>query len=60
MTFREKYKNLQNLHYVIEMITKSMYDTMHLEGQGVSKTETREIVERVMREPEPKLSLKAN
>jgi hypothetical protein len=60
MTFREKYKNLQNLHYVIEMISKSVYDTMHLEGQGVSKTETQEIVERVMREPEPKLSLKAN
>ena len=60
MTFREKYKKLQNLHYVIDMITKSVYDTMHLEGQGLTKAETKKIVEQVMNEPASKLSLKAN
>lgn len=38
------------------MITKAVYDTMHLEGQGLSKKAVREIVEKVMKEPEPVLN----
>jgi hypothetical protein len=60
MTFKEKYTKFQNLNYVVEMITKSVYDTMHLEGQGLPKTEIKEIVKKVMAEPEPKLRIQAN
>lgn len=40
MTFKEKYKKLQNPNYVIVIIMKSAYGTMHLEGQGMTKAET--------------------
>lgn len=57
MTFKEKYNKLKNLNYVIEMITKSVYDTMHLEGQGLPKAEVEKLVKKVMEEPEPGLML---
>ncbi len=55
MTFKEKYKKFQNLNYVVNMITKSVYDTMHLEGQGLPEAEIKELVKKVMAEPEPTL-----
>jgi hypothetical protein len=59
MTFKEKYTKLQDTEHVIEMITRSVYDTMCLEGQGLPMSEILEIVKKVMEEPEPKL-LKAS
>lgn len=50
MTFRQKYKSLQDKNFVIEMITKAVYDTMHLEGQGLPKNEVYQIVMDVLKE----------
>ncbi len=44
MTFRQKYLQLQNTDFVINMITKSVYDTMHLENQGLSKAKIKKMV----------------
>ena len=57
MTFKEKYKVFQNVDFVIDMITKSVYDTMHLEGQGLPKNQINDLVRDVMKEPEPKLKV---
>ena len=44
MTFIEKYKALQDRKYLIEMITKSVYDTMSLEDQKLSMAKIKELV----------------
>lgn len=37
MTLREKYPSLSNADFVKKMIVKSVYNTMQMEGQPVSK-----------------------
>lgn len=54
MTFIEKYKVLQDKTFLINMITESVYDTMHLEGQGVSKEKIKEFVEQSLATPKSK------
>jgi rRNA-processing protein FCF1 len=44
MTFIEKYKVLQDKNFLTDMITESVYDTMHLEGQGLPKEKIKEFV----------------
>ena len=46
MTFIQKYKVLQDKSFIINMITDSVYATMHLEGQGLPKKKVKELVER--------------
>ena len=44
MTFYEKYKQLQNEAFLEELLTDTVYSTMCLENQEVSKPKVNEIV----------------
>ncbi len=48
MTFLEKYKVLQDKRYLKEMISKSVYDTMQLEGQGLPIEKINRLVEEAL------------
>lgn len=54
MSFIEKYKVLQDRNYLVNMITESVYDTMHLEGQGLPKEKIKEFVEQSFEKPQSK------
>jgi hypothetical protein len=51
MTIMEKYKVLQDRNYLVNMITKSVYDTMQLEGQGLPLDRIKKLVERSLAVP---------
>jgi len=51
MSFIEKYKSLQDKSFLVNMITESVYDTMHLEGQGLPKAKIKELVEQSFEKP---------
>jgi hypothetical protein len=44
MTFYEKYKQLQNEAFLSKLLTHTVYSTMCLENQEVSKSKVKEIV----------------
>jgi hypothetical protein len=48
MTFLEKYKVLQDKNYLKEMISRSVYDTMQLEGQGLPFEKIKKMVEEAL------------
>jgi hypothetical protein len=48
MTFLEKYKVLQDKNYLKEMISRSVYDTMQLEGQGLPLEKIKKMVEEAL------------
>jgi hypothetical protein len=48
MTFLEKYNILQDKNYLKEMISKSVYDTMQLEGQGLPMDKINRMVEEAL------------
>ena len=50
MTIREKYKQLRNQSFVRKMITDSVYATMKLEGQGISKNRLLQLYNIVIKE----------
>lgn len=50
MTFYEKYKQLQNEAFLTELLTDTVYSTMCLENQEVSKLKVNEIVLSTIRE----------
>ena len=50
MTLREKYKVLSNEIFVKKMIVTSVYGTMQMEGQGVSKNKIERLYEQVKKE----------
>lgn len=56
MTFIQKYKVLQDRNFLVTMITNSVYDTMHLEGQGLPKEKIKKLVEKSLEEPKSKAS----
>jgi hypothetical protein len=51
MTFIEKYKILQDRNYLVNMISRSVYDTMHLEGQGLPLDKIKKLVEHSLPKP---------
>ena len=54
MTFYEKYKQLQNEAFLEELLTDTVYSTMCLENQEVSKPKVNEIVLSTIREQQLK------
>lgn len=48
MTFMEKYKALQDKNYLKDMIARSVYDTMQLEGQGLPLDKIKKMVEEAL------------
>jgi len=50
MTIRKKYKQLRNQSFVRKMITDSVYATMKLEGQGISKNKLLQLYNIVIKE----------
>lgn len=50
MTLREKYKQLRNQSFVKKMITDSVYATMKLEGQSISKNRLLQLYNIVIKE----------
>lgn len=44
MTFYEKYPQLLEKRYLTELLTETVFSTMSLEGQQVSKAKVQEIV----------------
>ncbi|MEN9549960.1 MAG: hypothetical protein RIR12_2551 [Bacteroidota bacterium] len=54
MTFYEKYKQLQNEAFLTKLLTDTVYSTMCLENQEVSKPKVKEIVIAVLKEQQSK------
>jgi hypothetical protein len=50
MTFYEKYKQLQNEAFLTKLLTDTVYSTMCLENQEVSKPRVSEIVLTTLKE----------
>jgi hypothetical protein len=50
MTLRQRYKSLNNPHSVKEMIVTSVYNTMRMEGQPVSKERVENLYNQVKKE----------
>jgi len=50
MTLRERYKNLNNPGFVRAMVVESVYNTMQLEGQPVSRHQIERLYSEVKRE----------
>ena len=50
MTIREKYKQLRNQSFVKKMIIDSVYATMKLEGQGITKNKLLQLYNMVIKE----------
>jgi hypothetical protein len=47
MRIRDKYPKLKNSAFFTKMVEESVFATMHLENQGVSKERIREIIKKV-------------
>ena len=54
MTLRQKYKQLNNPISVKEMVVTSVYHTMQIEGQTVSKAKVESLYNQVQRENKAK------
>ena len=54
MTFYEKYKQLQNEAFLAKLLTDTVYSTMCLENQEVSKPRVNEIVLSALKEEKSK------
>lgn len=54
MTFYEKYKQLQNEAFLTKLLTDTVYATMCLENQEVSKPKVNEIVLSTLKEQQLK------
>ena len=54
MTFYEKYKQLQNEAFLTKLLTDTVYSTMCLEDQEVSKPKVNEIVLSALKEQQLK------
>ena len=54
MTFYEKYKQLQNEAFLTKLLTDTIYSTMCLENQEVSKPKVNEIVLSALKEQQLK------
>ena len=54
MTFYEKYKQLQNEAFLTKILTDTVYSTMCLENQEVSKPKVNEIVLSALKEQQLK------
>jgi hypothetical protein len=54
MTFYEKYKQLQNEAFLTKLLTDTVYSTMCLENQEVSKPKVNEIVLSALKEQQLK------
>jgi len=50
MTLRQRYKSLNNPHSVKEMVVTSVYNTMQMEGQPVSKERVEKLYNQVKKE----------
>ncbi len=50
MTLRQKYPSLSNSAFVKGMVVKTVYNTMQLEGQAVSKNRVKKLYARVKKE----------
>ncbi len=50
MTLRQRYKSLNNPHSVKEMVVTSVYNTMQMEGQPVSKERVESLYNQVEKE----------
>jgi len=50
MTLREKYRTLNSAGFVKKMVVSSVYGTMQLEGQDVSKKKIESLYEQVKSE----------
>ena len=55
MTLREKFKSLNDKNFVKEMMITSVYGTMQLEGQPVSREKIERLYEQVERERQERL-----
>ncbi len=54
MTIRQKYQQLGNPLFVKEMLLKSVYNTMHLEGQTVPAEKLEKLYAQVRKEQKTK------
>ena len=54
MTFYEKYKQLQNKAFLTKLLTDTVYSTMCIENQEVSKPKVTEIVLNALKEQQLK------
>ena len=54
MTLRQRYKSLNNPASVKEMVVTSVVNTMHMEGQPVSKERVENLYNQVKRERQEK------
>ena len=52
MTLRQRYKSLNNPYSVKEMVVTSVYNTMQMEGQPVSKERVENLYNQVKKERE--------
>jgi hypothetical protein len=55
MTLRQKYKSLNNPVSVKEMVVTSVYNTMQMEGQPVSKERVENLYNQVEQERQEKI-----
>ncbi|AMR31962.1 hypothetical protein A0256_11275 [Mucilaginibacter sp. PAMC 26640] len=54
MKFYDKYPQLKEKHFLMELLTDSVFSTMALEDQEVEKTRVKEIVVALLDEAESK------